>query len=118
MNARLLRELPAILHTVRTELMQEYVDWEVKVRECQNPLKELCTEVRTRATCHYHLDIKVSKVGKSLKLSIKNPHTGQMVSEFFPQDVEDLREMYADWQAFREHADRVIERFMFPVRAL
>lgn len=85
---------------------------------CKDPYQKFANAVRARARHHYGRPISVRQLKGGIELSLKNPRTGEIARETFFLERFDLQEMYADSQAFYEHADRVIERFLFPVIAL
>jgi hypothetical protein len=81
-------------------------------------LTELKKRIRSRAENWYGLDLTVKSNGSNLTLCLRNPKTDQTVTETNSIDLGDLEEVADDDQALTEYADRIIERFVYPVRSL
>jgi hypothetical protein len=74
--------------------------------------------IRSRAHHWYGLDLTVKSNGNILTLCLRQPKTGQTATETVSIDPNDLDDIYGDDQALTEYADRIIERFVYPVRPL
>jgi len=81
-------------------------------------LTELKKRIRSRAENWYGLDLTVKSNGSNLTLCLRQPKTGQTATETVSIDPNELGEVYGDDQALTEYADRIIERFVYPVRSL
>jgi hypothetical protein len=81
-------------------------------------LTVLKKRIRSRAQHWYMLDLTVISSGFDLTLTLRDPKTGQVARETVSIDPNDLEEVEGDGQALTEYADRIIERFVFPVRSL
>ncbi len=81
-------------------------------------LTRLKEQIRSRAHHWYGLDLTVKSKDLELTLCLRHPKTGQTATETVTIDPTDLEEVYADEQTLMEYADRIIERFVYPVRAL
>lgn len=74
--------------------------------------------IRFRAKHWYMLDLTVKGSGHNLTLCLRHLKTRETATETVTIDLNDLGEVYGDDQALTEYADRIIERFAFPVRPL
>jgi hypothetical protein len=81
-------------------------------------LTALKKRIRSRAQHWYMLDLTVTSSGFNLTLTLRNPKTGQVARETVSIDPNDLEEVEDDDQALTEYVDRIIERFVFPIRPL
>ena len=81
-------------------------------------LTQLKKRIRSRAKHWYGLDLTVNSKGNDLILCLRHPKTGETATETVSIDLEDLDDIQGDDQALTEYADRIIERFAFPVRPL
>ncbi len=83
-----------------------------------NALTVLKKRIRSRAQHWYMLDLTVISSGFNLTLTLRNPKTGQVARESVSIDPNDLADVDGDDQALTEYADRIIERFVYPIRPL
>jgi hypothetical protein len=81
-------------------------------------LTTLKERIRSRAQNWYGLDLTVKSKGNTLTLTLRHKETGQTATENVSVAPSDLNDLYYDNQALTEYADRIIERFVFPVRPL
>lgn len=83
-----------------------------------NPTSQLAKIIRARAKHFYGLPIKVKQKGDVLTLSIADGRQGEKASEEFDLSKENLRDLFYYEDAPYDYADGVINKFMFPVKAL
>jgi hypothetical protein len=81
-------------------------------------LNDLKTRIRNRARHWYRLDLTVKSKGNTLTLTLRQMQTGQTATEDVSVPPSDLNDLHNDDQALTEYADRIIERFVFPIRPL
>ena len=81
-------------------------------------LTALKKRIRSRSRHWYMLDLSVKGSGHNLTLCLRHPKTRETATETVTIDLNDLGEVYGDDEALTEYADRIIERFAFPVRPL
>jgi len=81
-------------------------------------ITQLKKRIRARAQHWYGLDLTVKSKDNNLTLCLRHQQTGQTATETVSIDLEDLDDIQGDDQALTEYADRIIERFAFPVRPL
>ena len=74
--------------------------------------------IRSRAQNWYRLDLTVKSKGNTLTLTLRHKETGQTATEDVCVPISDLNDIHSDNQALTEYADRIIERFVFPIRPL
>jgi hypothetical protein len=81
-------------------------------------LTRLKEKIRSRSQHWYGLDLMVKSKDLELTLCLRHPKTGETATETVTIDPTDLEEVYGDEQTLMEYADRIIERFVYPVKAL
>jgi hypothetical protein len=81
-------------------------------------LTALKKRIRSRARNWYMLDLTVTSDGLTLTLTLRNPKTGQVAKGTTSIDAYELAEVIADGPSFSDYVDRIIERFVYPIRPL